>query len=116
MDTDEIRSQLEQMIRELDSASSTLEHEGATEDSELSHNDQHPADSATLLQDADRQAAIIEAAADQRAQVEAALARLDAGTYGTCLDCGAQIPAARLLARPEAARCVTCQGKAEDAA
>jgi DnaK suppressor protein len=43
------------------------------------------------------------------------LRRLDAGEYGRCIDCGADLSAARLEAKPEAARCVTCQGKAESA-
>lgn len=41
-------------------------------------------------------------------QVEHALERLDAGTYGTCEACGRQIPAARLEARPESTNCVDC--------
>ena len=47
------------------------------------------------------------------AAVEAALARIEAGSYGECTDCGALITAARLHAQPEAARCVHCQEKAE---
>ena len=45
--------------------------------------------------------------------VEAALRRIEAGTYGQCIDCGITIPAARLHAAPEAARCITCQEKTE---
>ena len=41
--------------------------------------------------------------------IEAALARLDAGHYGECLDCGATIAQARLAAYPSALRCVACQ-------
>ena len=55
------------------------------------------------------------AAEEQRAHVQEALRRLDAGEYGRCIDCGAELSAARLEAKPEAARCVTCQGKAESA-
>jgi DnaK suppressor protein len=116
VDTQDVRNQLEQMLRELDSTTSTLEGEGAGESSELSHHDQHPADTATGVSDVDRQDAIIEAANDQRAQVLAALARLDNGTYGVCVDCGRPIPEARLEVRPEAARCVEDQAKAEAAA
>ena len=43
------------------------------------------------------------------AQVEAALARLGAGTYGNCADCGAPIPLQRLQAQPAAERCAPCQ-------
>ncbi|MBT9507845.1 TraR/DksA family transcriptional regulator [Rhodoferax sp.] len=45
--------------------------------------------------------------------VEAALSRIEAGTYGQCTDCGVQIPAARLHAAPEAPRCISCQEKTE---
>ena len=47
------------------------------------------------------------------AEVEAALARLADGTYGECIDCGIDIPYARLSAYPAAKRCVTCQEAAE---
>lgn len=45
--------------------------------------------------------------------VEAALARIETGTYGQCIDCGVDIPVARLHAAPEAMRCIACQEKAE---
>lgn len=48
-------------------------------------------------------------------QTEAALARLDEGTYGLCLVCGQHIGFARLLAAPGAERCVTCQSSLEHA-
>jgi RNA polymerase-binding transcription factor DksA/uncharacterized protein (DUF302 family) len=41
--------------------------------------------------------------------IDAALERLDAGTYGRCIDCGTKIPKARLAQNPEVARCVACQ-------
>lgn len=46
-------------------------------------------------------------------EVEAALARLDNGTYGDCVDCDQTVGAARLEAYPAAARCVACQGAFE---
>jgi RNA polymerase-binding transcription factor len=48
--------------------------------------------------------------------VEAALARLTEGGYGECVDCGIEIPLARLAAYPAAKRCVSCQEAAEAAA
>jgi RNA polymerase-binding transcription factor DksA len=116
VDLQDARTQLEQMLRELDSTTATLEGEGAGESSELSHSDQHPADTATEISDADRQNATIEAAGDQRVQVEAALARIDDGTTAPATDCGQPIPDVRLEVRPEAARCVEDQAKAEAAA
>jgi DnaK suppressor protein len=41
--------------------------------------------------------------------VDAALARLDDGTFGTCLRCGKPIAPARLEALPWAAQCIDCQ-------
>ena len=45
--------------------------------------------------------------------IEAALERMDAGTYGQCTDCGVNIPSARLNAYPTAKRCIDCQTVAE---
>ena len=41
--------------------------------------------------------------------IVAAEARIAAGTYGTCTDCGAPIPFARLAAYPTAKRCLRCR-------
>ncbi len=42
-------------------------------------------------------------------QINAALARISAGTFGTCTGCHGQIKKARLEVIPYAARCVPCQ-------
>lgn len=41
--------------------------------------------------------------------IDAALERIAAGTYGVCVHCQAAIPAERLEFRPFAAACVSCQ-------
>ncbi len=46
-------------------------------------------------------------------RIDAALRRLDAGTYGDCLDCGEPIAAPRLVADPTATLCLTCAEAAE---
>lgn len=43
-------------------------------------------------------------------ELDAAVIRIGDGSYGTCADCGDDIPIARLRAYPGAMRCVTCQG------
>jgi RNA polymerase-binding protein DksA len=48
---------------------------------------------------------------DEMKQIERTLARIDAGEYGTCEDCGRPIPAKRLEALPNASRCVACEEK-----
>jgi len=45
--------------------------------------------------------------------IEAALERTDAGTYGQCSDCGVAIAPARLNAYPTAKRCIDCQTRKE---
>jgi RNA polymerase-binding transcription factor DksA len=44
----------------------------------------------------------------QLVAVDAALARIAEGTYGSCARCGIDINAARLVAMPEAAMCASC--------
>jgi len=46
-------------------------------------------------------------------QVDAALGRIEDGSYGQCEDCGVQIPAARLEALPFTALCVNCASRQE---
>lgn len=45
--------------------------------------------------------------------IEAALSRMDDGSYGECLDCGTDIPYQRLEVQPTAERCTPCQEKHE---
>jgi DnaK suppressor protein len=45
-------------------------------------------------------------------EVDAALQRFDAGTYGSCVSCGQAIPIERLEVVPAATRCVRCQTRA----
>ena len=45
-------------------------------------------------------------------EVDAALARVEEGTYGTCANCGKEIGTERLEFRPESILCVDCKAKA----
>jgi DnaK suppressor protein len=47
--------------------------------------------------------------------VEAALGRLDEGTYGVCAFCGSPIPDERLAASPTATRCSVCDPEGRQA-
>ena len=49
---------------------------------------------------------------DEMVDIEAAIARLDAGTYGSCETCHHPIAAERLEAIPHARYCITCAGSA----
>lgn len=52
--------------------------------------------------------AALAAARTRLAGLEYALKRIDDPEFGFCIDCGEEIPMARLLAMPEAARCIDC--------
>lgn len=48
-------------------------------------------------------------------KIQQALARLEAGTFGTCVSCGRRISPARLRARPVTDHCIDCKVEAERA-
>src|SRR5689334_10837307 len=48
-------------------------------------------------------------------EVEAARERMTEGSYGVCIECGAEIAYRRLRAYPSALRCIDCQRRAERA-
>jgi DnaK suppressor protein len=71
--------------------------------------DQHMADTAT--ETVEREIGNTLEEHDERllGEIDAALARIEAGTYGKCVNCGAQIPAERLEAMPWATLCIDCK-------
>lgn len=109
MDTATAQTRLEDLLADLEGEIETLEGENAHEDSELSHVDQHPADNASLISEADREDAMLEELAARKIAVQAALERVAEGSYGVCVDCGRSIPDERLEAIPEALRCIDDQ-------
>ncbi len=50
---------------------------------------------------------------EEAGDIEMALQRIAAGTYGTCLECRMPIPQERLAAYPTAKRCLPCQQRYE---
>jgi RNA polymerase-binding transcription factor DksA len=70
--------------------------------------DEHDPEGATIAFERAQVDALASQARRRVVEARAALARLDAGTYGTCERCGAPIPAERLAARPTASLCVRC--------
>ncbi len=70
-------------------------------------------DQAHAISERDEEFAMNEHETAELGDIEAALKRMDAGTYAQCTDCGATIPPARLNAYPTAKRCIDCQSVAE---
>jgi DnaK suppressor protein len=104
------RKRLEEMRDDLDRSISILQGERPAPLAGTGY-PQDPADAGSTLSEADRTEAILDSARAQRAEVEAALARIEENSYGKCVDCGQEIPEGRLDARPATSRCVGCQAK-----
>ncbi len=65
-------------------------------------------DNAHLWEESDIRDSLDDQAEQELAQVNAALARVENGTYGSCSVCGEPIGEKRLEAVPHAATCVNC--------
>jgi YteA family regulatory protein len=73
---------------------------------ELSLYDNHPADIGSELFERGKDLALTELLEHQLEKTEAALRRIDEGTYGKCAECGEPIPLERLQALPSADYCM----------
>ncbi|HEV7826786.1 MAG TPA: TraR/DksA C4-type zinc finger protein [Mycobacteriales bacterium] len=67
------------------------------------------ADAGTKTFEREQEISLANGILDRLTQVERALDRLDAGTYGRCERCGNPIPKARLEAFPSVTLCVSCK-------
>jgi len=67
----------------------------------------------TLLLEQEVEESLRRAVDDERAEVAFALTRLDQGTFGICVACGAAIPDERLGLMPATRFCVTCEAAGE---
>jgi RNA polymerase-binding transcription factor DksA len=116
---DDARSRLRSEQERLEQVKAGLEADGVGTESEsenlseLSDADQHQADIGTETFDRERDFSILEQVEAELHDVERALERLDAGTYGSCEACGKPIEPERLEALPAARYCVEHQAKAE---
>jgi DnaK suppressor protein len=70
--------------------------------------DEHDPEGATIAFERQHIAALVSQARERLAEIEAALGRLDEGSYGRCVRCGEKISPERLSARPAAPTCITC--------
>jgi DnaK suppressor protein len=107
----EIHSALEERLRELqaeyDQTMADLTDLQRDRISDNAGDDQ--ADTGTKTFEREQELSLANGILDRIGQVEHALARLDAGTYGRCERCGNEIPKARLEAFPSVTLCVTCK-------
>jgi DnaK suppressor protein len=75
--------------------------------------DNHLAETATATLGREIDYTLGENSEQMLADIDAALRRIDDGTYGICVNCGEQIPVQRLEAYPAASLCIDCKRHAE---
>ena len=70
--------------------------------------DEHDPEGATIAFERSQIGALVRQLRGHLEEIDAALERVAAGTYGTCESCGGTIGEARLEARPVARTCIRC--------
>ncbi|MHC9046886.1 TraR/DksA family transcriptional regulator [Microbacterium saperdae] len=103
----DLRAQAQARVASTSAVLAELTHDRAGSNDD----DEHDPEGVTLSSEWSRLTGLAEAAASELHQVDDALARMDAGTYGICANCGRPIPAERLAVRPFAEHCVACAEK-----
>jgi DnaK suppressor protein len=103
----DLRASLEQERSDLRARLSEM---GLLSGGELSF-DQNFADSSQVTAERGEVEALAGNLRDSLTDVEAALVKLDDGTFGVCEGCGQPIPPARLEAKPAAKLCMECASK-----
>jgi DnaK suppressor protein len=74
----------------------------------------HMAELASANFDQEFTLSLVGSEEDALEQIEAAIERIENGTYGQCDTCGVKIPKSRLEAIPYAAQCVRCASQQEE--
>jgi len=75
--------------------------------------DNHPGDMATVTFDRELDYTLEENEGRLLQAIDAALTRMDDGSYGACVSCGQPIGAERLEALPWTTQCIDCKRKEE---
>jgi RNA polymerase-binding protein DksA len=99
----QLRAEYDQAIADLNTLQQSA-NDGAGDDQ---------ADAGTKTFEREQELSIANNRLDLLTQMERAIERVDADTYGRCESCGDAIPKARLQAFPSATLCVTCKQREE---
>jgi DnaK suppressor protein len=111
VDVERFRKLLEEERRRVVDAIEYLhkENPGSIEDETEDQTQDNLADTATATLDREIDYTLEENSEHVLEAIEAALKRIDDGTYGTCVNCGKPIAEERLAAIPWATHCIDCK-------
>jgi len=118
IDTEQFRGALLEERQRVEHALATLrdEHAGSLDDEveEVAPTaDNHLGETASATLGREIDYTLGDNAEQVISEIDAALGRIEDGTYGTCSSCREEIPRARLEANPWASLCIDCKRKAE---
>ena len=117
IDTERFRHALLDERRRVEHALATLrdEHPGSLDEEveEVAPTNDNLAETATATLGREIDYTLGDNAEQVISEIDAALKRIEDGTYGTCVSCGREIPRERLEANPWASLCIDCKRRAE---
>ena len=118
INTEHFRHALLEEKQRVEHALATLrdEHPGSLDDEVdevAATSDNHLAETASATLGREIDYTLGDNAEQVISEIDAALKRIKDGTYGTCTNCGREIPVERLEANPWASLCIDCKRRAE---
>ena len=108
-----LESERERLKSEMDSLREGVSSETFQDDEGTDTVSMHPADDASELFEREKNLSVLITLQSSLDDVDRALAKLSAGTYGQCDNCGRPIGEKRLEAMPSAIYCIECQSALE---
>jgi RNA polymerase-binding transcription factor DksA len=108
-DPKQVEARLDARMREIEARRAALRAAEEDTGDELADYDQHPGDQGTETFQQELEETTEMILEEEARRVAEAREQLEKGNYGTCVDCGQEIPAERLEAVPESTRCVKDQ-------
>ena len=123
MQAEELKSWKDRLLQERENIRQTLAQQKAATAStafdlggEISAHSSHMADQGTDTMEREKAFLFVSQKTERLMEVEEALARIDAGTFGVCETCGENMLARRLERIPTARMCVPCKEQQEKSA
>jgi len=104
-----LRQERQRLVQELGDLGEGLNRTARDSSGDLSAYSLHMADQATDAIEREKSFYIASLEGQALDDVDAALARLQTGTYGHCVNCGGEISHERLEVLPAAKYCIACQ-------